>query len=148
MSSLNAGGRATLTELQCHSAESSSGIRLTHGQQVSRQVVDAPLWSRHLNSFELIPDEHLTSPYRIGWRFVAPVLDMATILDLPNSLVQGSGRDFAAKKVGSDSGRSGRWGDSQLCRRRRRKSGARLDGKTSTGAVRRRHQPGRHGVLR
>jgi D-amino-acid oxidase len=74
-------GRTTLAELQGLATVANSGVKLTAGRQMARQVTAAPLWSRHLSSFRSIPPESLTAQYRSGWRFVAPVLDMPRYLD-------------------------------------------------------------------
>ncbi|WP_249713974.1 FAD-dependent oxidoreductase [Rhizomonospora bruguierae] len=52
------------------------GVRQVAGREVSRSALEAPLWMRGLPDYRGCHDAEVPSPYAVGWRYRAPMIDM------------------------------------------------------------------------
>src|SRR5205823_3310931 len=70
----------TLAMLRQLAQNAETGVRLVAGVEASRTSVPPPYWGGQLDGFRLCRPNELRDGFAIGWRFVAPLVDMPTYL--------------------------------------------------------------------
>jgi D-amino-acid oxidase len=71
----------TLATLRQLAQNAETGVRLLAGVEASRTPVPPPDWGDQLDGFRLCQPGELRDGFGIGWRFIAPLVDMPTYLE-------------------------------------------------------------------
>lgn len=70
----------TLEELRRLASDEETGVRVIHGGEASRVLMEPPAWLHGFEDFRLADDHEVPAGYTMGWTYSAPVVDMPVYL--------------------------------------------------------------------
>jgi D-amino-acid oxidase len=76
-----------------------TGVRLVAGVEASRTPADPPDWGDRLDGFRMCDAGELPQGFAIGWRFIAPLIDMPTYLAYLQRRLTDAGGVIQSKRI-------------------------------------------------